>query len=237
MTQVVVPLAGPDFVDAHGRTKADWIIDGEPLLLRALNTRPWANRIPPANYLFIMLDRDETRDLASERLSRWYPGARVVFLSQPTRGAAISSLAGMTSFASLAEPLIVDLADILYDSSLDPEAQFASDPTLGGIGLTFESSAPVYSYFKCDASGEFVEAAEKRVISSHASAGTYLFSNTAVFLRAVAHAMENEATQAYNNLLYVCPLFNGVRAQEKRVNLSPVSNIVDVKTMDAQHGG
>ena len=235
MTQIIVPLAGPDFVDAKGQVKAEHVVDGKPLLRRALDSRPWANDVTPDKYVFIMFDRPETRSFARDRIVQWYPGARIVFVSHYTRGAAISALAGMAAYSSPAEQIIVDLADILYVSHLDPQAEFTAHPDCGGIALTFESNADIYSYLKCDASGDVIEAAEKRVISSHASAGTYLFSDGPTLLRAIAHAIENEAEQAYNNLLYVCPLFNGVIAQGRKVRVSQVTNVIDLKTMGADY--
>ncbi len=227
--RVIVPLAGPDFVLANGKVKAVLDLDGEPLLKKALESRPWAGSVDPAKYVFVMLDRPETRRFAQSELADWYRQSQVVFLSQPTRGAAFSALAGVSSYTNIDEPFVIDLADILYSSSLAPHKVFADSPDCGGIALTFHSDAPEYSYLRCDADGRFVEAAEKQVISSQASAGTYIFANATVFLRAVAHAIENEATQARGGLFYVCPLFNGVRAQGRNVSLSPVTEVVDIK--------
>ena len=77
--------------------------------------------------------------------------------------------------------------------------------------------------------GVVVEAAEKRVISNEASAGTYGFRSGPVFLRALAHALENAATQTYRDLFFVCPLFNGVLAQSLAVATTTVSNVRDIK--------
>ena len=226
---VIVPLAGPDFVLPDGTVKALQPFEGDHLLRKVLTSRPWAGRVQPDRYVFIMADREETRSFAASSLKEWYPSARVVFLSVFTRGAALSALSGMAAFARADEPVVVDLADIHYASDLDLEAHFEQQQDCGGIALTFESHNPIYSYLRCDADGAFIEAAEKRVISKIASAGTYVFSGAPVFLRAVAHAMENEATQTYNGLFFVCPLFNGVKAQGRRVIISPVRDVIDVK--------
>jgi hypothetical protein len=227
--QVVVPLAGPDFARPDGSVKAEIIVEGAPLLRHALEGRGWAASLAPDAYAFVMLDLPQTRRFAAGALADWYPGARTVFLSHPTRGAALSALAGLSVGAGPG-PVIVDLADILYESDLDPARAFAGAPGTGGIALTFESDHPAYSYLRTDAEGRFLEAAEKRVISSDASAGTYLFADAPVLLRAVAHALENAASQTFNGLFYACPLFNGVRAQGRDVTLIPVSRVRDIKT-------
>lgn len=227
---VIVPLAGPDFVRPDGSVKAEQRVEGAPLLRRALSGRSWAAAVPSSGYSFILLDRPETRRFASGPLAAWYPDAHAVFLSRLARGAALSAVAGVSGLVEPGAPVIVDLADILYDCALDPAAALAEQPDAGGIALTFESRDPAYSYLETDAAGGFVRAAEKRVISSNASAGTYIFANAATLLSAVAHALENAASQTHNDLFYTCPLFNGVRAQGRHVRLHAVTNIRDVKT-------
>ena len=99
--------------------------------------------------------------------------------------------------------------------------------------LTFDSDLAIYSYLEKNAAGEVVRAAEKKVISRHASAGTYFFRSGAVYLRAVAHALEHAEKQMFKNLFFVCPLMNGVLGQSLRVLAIEVEDLRDVKTADA----
>lgn len=224
---VVVPLAGPDFIMDCRKLKAEILYDGKPLLQRALNSRPWAKSVK--DYSFIMIDRPQTRAFATNALADWYPGSSVTFISDYTRGAALSTLAGMATTTRVDKPVIVDLADILYTSDLDPASVFKINTDCGGIALTFTSGNPTYSYLRLNNSGSFEEAAEKRVISEHASAGTYIFRDMATYLRALSHSLENQESQTFNDLFYVCPLFNGVKDQSKRVFLEPVTDVIDIK--------
>ncbi|WP_299694818.1 hypothetical protein [uncultured Tateyamaria sp.] len=225
--RVIVPLAGPDFIRGDGSLKALQTLNGAPLLRHVLDARVWARDVTA--YSFVLLDRPETRAFADGPLAEWYPGATVTFLSHYTRGAALSALAALPLGTDFAAPLIVDLADILYEATLDPAATLAGDPGLGGIALTFPSDNPAYSYLATDDQGRFVEAAEKRVISDNASAGTYIFRDTPTYLRALAHGLEHAETQTFRDLFFVCPLFNGVRDQGKTVALAPVENVTDIK--------
>ncbi len=228
---IVVPLAGPDFVSADGSLKA--LLDigaGEPFLKATLGQRPWAASTPSANYAFVLHDRPETRAFAREHLQSWFPGCRVVFLSHFTTGAAFSSLAGAAlQFGADNRPVVVDLADIIYATALDPALYFVRHRNVGGLALTFPSQNPLYSYLRRNAHGEVVEAAEKRVISDEASAGTYAFRSGSVLLKALAHALENAASQTYRDLFFVCPLFNGVLAQSLAVATSGVADVRDMK--------
>lgn len=227
--KIVVPLAGPDFIRPDGSVKALHMLDGEPLLKRVLDSRPWAKNACSADYAFVLKDAPETREFVTNHLLNWYPDARVFYISDYTRGAALSALVATAAYTTATDRLIVDLADILYNSTLDPDAMFDADYTLGGIALTFDSQNPIYSYLEVDQNGAFIRAAEKIVISNNASAGTYLFASTPIYLRAVAHALENENTQTHANLFFACPLFNGVADQGKTVALQSVTNIQDIK--------
>lgn len=230
--RVVVPLAGPDFIRPDGSVKAEIVVQGEPMLRAALGSRPWAAEVAPEKHVFVMADRPETRAFASGPLARWYPGAAQVFLGQHAQGAALSALAGVAMIVADDGPLIVDLADILYASDLEPGSVFSRDPECGAIALAFQSQSPSYSYLRLDRDGRVVEAAEKRVISTNASAGTYVFADASVYLTAVAHALRNFDGQQHNGLLYVCPLFNGVLAAGYNVRLAPVTHVVDIKQGD-----
>jgi hypothetical protein len=227
---VIVPLAGSDFIRKDGTLKAEVDLGGTPLLRRVLTSRPWAGAVAPEDYAFVLLDSPETRVFAAGPLAQWYPSATVTFLSRYTRGAALSALAGMATVVKMTQPIIVDLADILYTCNLDPEVFFAANPNCGGIALTFKADNPCYSYLRLDASGMFAEAAEKRVISDNASAGTYIFRDLPTYLRAMAHGLDNEHSQSYRDLFFVCPLFNGVKNCGKEVALEYVTEIFDIKT-------
>ncbi|SCX20907.1 hypothetical protein DSM25559_1981 [Agrobacterium rosae] len=229
---IIVPMAGPDFVSADGELKALKDIGGsEPFLLATLLQRPWAKLAAPSDYTFVLHDREETRAFAQNQLQSWFPGCRTTFVSHFTAGAALSSLAGAAvQLGSDNRPLLIDLADILYTTELDPSRHFDQNPDDGGIALTFASSNPMYSYLRRDERGDVIEAAEKKVISGEASAGTYAFKSGSVFLRAIAHALENAPTQTYRDLFFVCPLFNGVIAQSLNVAVHGVTNVRDVKS-------
>jgi hypothetical protein len=228
LMNVIVPLAGPDFIQADGYIKGLLSLDGKPLIRGALDSRPWACSV--RHYSFVLYDCQHARDFADNYLTQWYKNCSVVFVSRYTRGAALSALSGVCTLANFSQPLVIDLADIIFTSNSNIKELFQKVPSVDGIALFFKSSKSQYSYLVSDVSGFLSAAAEKKVISDQASSGTYIFRNSSVFLMAVVHALENESTQAYNNLFYVCPLFNGIIAQGRKVLLEPVFNVLDIKT-------
>jgi len=230
--QVIVPLAGPDFATANGvKGKAD--IKGLPLIRRAIESRPWwlSGETTSSSLTFVLLDCPQARAFAAEDLAQWYPEARIVFISQATRGAALSALAGVALTGNVDAPLCIDLADILFDSHFEP-AVLRSEG-IGGAALTFTSHKSCYSYLRTDADGRFLEAAEKRTISRVASAGVYFFRSASVYLRALAYSLDHKESQTYNDLFYVCPVLNGVRDQNLTVVLETVDTVLDIKDMTA----
>ena len=227
---VIVPLAGPDFVSPNGAIKALYQIHGKPLLQYALESRPWSESV--SHYTFVLHDCEESRLFAADYLACWYEGCSIVYISKFSKGAAISSLAGISLIKDFDQPIIIDLADIVYKSRASIVAVFGGNLGIGGVALSFQSSNPQYSYLRCGEGNKVVEAAEKRLISDRASAGTYIFRDSSIFLRAVAHALENHQNQTHNGLFYVCPLFNGVLAQGKEVVLEPVFDVQDVKFIE-----
>ncbi len=225
---IVVPLAGPDFEAADATVKAERPLDGQPLLRRALESRAWC-RGDQDQLIVVLRDSARSRRFAQESLRSWYGWADIVHIGAATGGAALSAAAGLALARDVETPVLVDLADILFDCDADIRGRWAADPGLGGLAVTFRSESPSYSYLRFDETGRMIEAREKRVISDNASAGVYGFRHAAVFWRALAHSIEHRASLAHNGLLFVCPMLNGVTAQALDVRAVAATKVVDIK--------
>jgi hypothetical protein len=229
--KIIVPLAGPDFERQDGSVKAEILVEGQPLLRRCLDRRIWWQRgqVQGKDLLFVLRDAPRSRRFAGECLAAWYPGAQVVTLSATACGAALSALAAVALAGDAQGPLCVDLVDIEYQSSFDPIRCFAGRGEVGAVALVFASTDPAYSYLRTDAEGNVVEATEKRVISQHASAGTYFFDSAATYLEALAHNLRHRQEVMHKGLFFVCPLYNGVVAGGRRVILEQVHDVRDIE--------
>lgn len=227
--KIIVPLAGPDFVTKDGLTKAEINYFGEDLLHLILKRRPWFRIALSSDYIFILQDKTETRKLAAEKIKTWFPECKVIFLSDITGGAAYSAVASAAYLTDSNEKIIIDLADIDYELDSSIVAEIKGLGEVDAIALTFSSINPVYSYLLFDQRGEFIESKEKQVISSVASAGTYIFGSHFSFLKAFEHSLRNQSMYLHNGLMYLCPLFNGVKANAGTVKKIDVSSVVDFK--------
>lgn len=205
----IVPLAGPDlWTDKHG-LRPLFDLDGTPLIAAALKARAWAGKLAPEDYVFVLREVARLSELVDYLRATW-PGCRIVTLSNLTGGALFSVLAAM-ALVKPDEPVIVDLADILFSSGpSDPEALFAGEGH-GAIVPVFTSSEDCYSYLTIF-DDLVTEAREKQVISDNASAGVYMFRDIKVFLRAAAHNIDHRETMSFRNILFICPMVNGVIA-------------------------
>lgn len=234
---VIVPLAGPDFIHPRFGIRPLVEVENEPLVRRAITSRPWwiDGTVGPSDLVFVLRDLPEARTV-EERLREWFPGARFVLLSDLTGGALLSALAGTALLSRPLAPVCVDLVDILYDCATPLSGLFA-DPSIGGILPCFQSNEACYSYAEIGMDGTVVRTTEKQVISSHASAGSYLFRDSPVFLRACAHSLDHADTLSYRGALFVCPAMNGVIAQGLRVIPAEVQNLRPISKSFAEKGG
>ena len=222
--QCVIPLAGPQLTHPEYGLIAKLPVDGVPLLRRTLETRPWAKRLAPRDMVFVLREGAEYAELR-EAVTGWFAGCRVVSLSHLSGGAVLSALAG-AALVRLDEPLIVDLADIVYEADADIEAMFAADASAGAIVPCFEASDPCYSYLALAPDGSVSFAAEKKVISNLASAGTYIFRTAAHFMAASGRSLlDFRGELAVGGALFVCPVLNAIVRQGLKVLPMPVGQV------------
>lgn len=216
----VVPLAGPDLITARwGLRPLHRLDDGQTVLKAALTSRTWGSALSGSDYTFVVREVEQLETLRGYLQSEW-PGCSIVTLSQVTQGALLSALAGVAFARHDESPLCIDLADIIFDG---PENFWSNwTPTVGAVTPCFLSEDPDFSYLALHES-RVVCAAEKQVISQHASAGVYMFRDAPVFLEAAAHSLRNYDTLSYRSALFICPSMNGVLAQGLTIEAPLVS--------------
>jgi len=226
----IVPIAGPDLWSPDFGLRPLLEVNGQPLIEWVLLNRPWAIELKRSDYVFVIRAVRDSNVLVKYFSDRW-PEAHVLSLPALTDGAMLTAMAGATLCGD-DEALIVDLADIGFDDCA-PLAKFEEDSHLGAIVPTFESSEPIYSYLDLQ-DGYALGAREKVVISSHASAGVYIFRDRRVFFQAAAHSFAHRELR-YNDLYYVCPMVNGVIEQGFSVHSPQVSAIAPVGKIFHRH--
>jgi hypothetical protein len=223
---IIVPLAGPDAYDEAGCPRALEETDRGPALGSVLGRRPWTpSQSGSDEAVFVIRDHPTGAAKLETYIRQIFPGARVVRLGAPTRGALLTVVAGLGALRDPDAAVVVDLADIAFTWRVDIEGVFASQPRVDAIVPWFESQAPCYSYLTL-VGDRVAEAREKRVISSHATAGAYVFRNVPVLLRAIAHGLAHPDETLVGSSYFVCPILNGVIASGSEVLAAPVTEVV-----------
>lgn len=220
----VVPLAGPDFYDPAYGAKPFVRVGDETLIEATLGRRRWlrGGELKPSDIVFVLRNTPVTEE-SRQRLERLFPGARSVCLNGHTKGALLSALAG-ASFAEGGDgPFIVDLADLAFDADADIGNGMLSRAADGFIPW-FRSDDPAYSYLRFDGD-RVVETAEKRVISTAASAGVYSFRTVSHFLRAATGCLLDSAAFEVRGALFMCPAYNVLISAGDRIAGGEVSNV------------
>lgn len=227
----IIPLAGPDFISKDKQVKALKKFKDGYLLNYILKSRPWFLDIK--NYIFVLHDNDVSRNFANEHLLCWFPGCRLVYLSDYTKGAALTTLAA-TSFCDANSPIVVDLGDIYYQINENIFSKFKINKKLGAIVPTFESASESYSYLKFNEKGEFIDAREKDVISNYATAGTYIYKNPSVLITSIAWHLSCGQSYKHNDLYYLSPTLNGIKAAGREVKMVVARHIHDIKKAETR---
>ncbi|GAA4680008.1 glycosyltransferase family 2 protein [Frondihabitans cladoniiphilus] len=131
--------------------------------------------------------------------------ATIIRVENDTRGATCTALLAIDHIDTDDELLIVN-GDELVDLDLGPVLDEFRQAGHAAGTLTFPSVHPRYSYVRLDAAGMVVEAAEKRPISRHATAGVYWFRHGSDFVTAAKNQIRNR--DSVEGLFYICPSLN-----------------------------
>jgi dTDP-glucose pyrophosphorylase len=194
-------------------------INGEPLLQRLVQscTGIGANRLVAA---FRKSDIDEFHlDSIVRVLS---PSANIVSAESDTRGAACTALLAIRYINNDEELLIVNANELIEVDYLTVVTDFRERRLDAGT-VTFSSIHPRYSYVQLSEDGLVIEAAEKRPISRHATAGFYWFARGKDFLRSAQAMIHKDASM--NGSFYICPVLNEMVLEQKRIGVFPIDVI------------
>jgi hypothetical protein len=222
---VVVPLAGPDFYkDSYGiKPLANY--KGEPLIKKVLGSRKWMKdffECESNELIFVLYENDEHTQECREYLSNNWPASKFVTVSQYSSGATFSVLAGVALSNFPANHLIVDLADIIFETEQGLFELFKDNGIRASIPY-FDSFDSKFSYLELD-DNIVLRAVEKEVISMNASAGVYFFRTSADYFKAAAWSVENPKYSTVNDVFFVCPSINAF-VSDRAVSAFPVSNV------------
>jgi dTDP-glucose pyrophosphorylase len=213
---VVIPMSGGSeaFKDrGYPFCKPLTEIQGKPLVEHV-----WASLRPLAaeRHVFVIRKEDARRFHLHEVLRLLDPDCAVVQADGPTAGAACTALLAIEHIRADRE-LVITNGDQLFACNLDAVVADFRSRDLDAGTMVFDSVHPRWSFVRVGEDGLVTEAAEKRPISRHATAGFYYFKKGGDFVRAATEMIRKDAQ--VNGAFYVCPTFNELILRHARIGV------------------
>ena len=184
----------------------------EHLILRA-------QALSPRRIVIALREEDIRQFGLDETVHVLEPEALILRVRDDTKGAACSALLACDIIDPEGELLLLNANELIeapFDRIL---AGFRAAGHAAGV-VTFPSVHPRYSFVRLDDAGLVVEAAEKRAISRHATAGFYWFARAADFFAAVRRMIRKGA--GHHGLFYVCPSLNEYVLEGRPIGAHPI---------------
>lgn len=217
---IVIPMAGEGsrFKDA-GYTDSKPFIDikGKPMIVRVLENLDIEF---DSDYKVIILARTEDYekyDFSQINTVIGHTNVEVVTVDSTTEGAACTLLLAK-EFLNNNTPLLSINSDQLIDYNSD-ETYFLFKNYDGGIPC-FQSNDDIFSFAKLNEDGTVSEVAEKKAISTNATAGYYYWKKGSDFIKYSEQMIE--ANDRVNGEFYVAPVFNYAIKDGKQIAISHI---------------
>lgn len=166
--------------------------------------------------LGVELDTFYTGDV----ISLLVPGAIIVPVAASTAGAACTALLAI-EYIDNDDELLICNGDMSIDVDLGAMVESFRSRRLDGGILVFEAVHPRWSYVRLGEDDLVVETAEKRPISTMATAGVYYFRRGSDFVRSAFSSIKKGAD--VGGAYYVCPVYNELILMQARIGVSEIA--------------
>jgi dTDP-glucose pyrophosphorylase len=193
-------------------------IDALPLIERVVEClRPLLDA--GAEPIFVVRRSEDDAFHTADVLRLLVPDATVVLVPDLESGAACTALLAIEEIA-IEEPLLIYNGDQIVDADLATIVAGFQERALDGGVVVFHAVHPRWSYVRTGPDGLVIEAAEKRPISTLATAGTYYFARGGGFLEATMAMIRKDAN--VNGRFFVCPAYNELVLRQARIGVHEI---------------
>jgi NDP-sugar pyrophosphorylase family protein len=219
---IIIPMAGrgsrfkdagysfpKPLIDINGKTMIEMVVD---------------NLKPKCDHRFIFIcqkDYYEKYDLYNVFKNATNNKFEVVKIDGVTEGAACTVLCAI-EYINNQEDLLIANSDQIIDIDINNFINEAREGEKDGLIMTFKTNHPKWSYARVDETGKVLEVAEKKVISDKATVGIYYFSKGSEFIESSQSMIRKNIR--YNNEFYVCPVYNEMILNDKKIYISNISS-------------
>lgn len=213
---LVIPMAGRGsrFAGAGYKDPKPFIkFLGKTMIEHVVDAFPHVGGKQPlfVNLIFIIQKEHDDVYQASALLKDRYPFCKIVVIDGVTEGAACTILKAEHLINNKVPLAIMNSDNIIH---FDGEALGLILPHVDGAILTFEDNNPKWSFAALGSNGYVIEVAEKKPISTHATAGLYFWKHGENFVSSAKSMILKNIR--VNNEFYVAPVYNeNIEAGEK----------------------
>lgn len=216
---VLIPMAGEGsrFAQAgYSFPKPLIEVNGKPMIQVVTENL----NIKNAHYIFIVRKDHYEKYNFESFLNSIAENCKIVISDAVTQGAACSCLLAK-EYINNDIPLIIANSDQFVEWDVN---KFLSQMNNVDAGIaSFEANHPKWSYAKLGEDGLVSEVAEKKVISKNATVGIYYWTKGKDFVNSAEKMIEENFR--VNNEFYVCPTFNYLIQEKKKVKLFEVDKM------------
>ncbi len=212
---LIIPAAG-----RGSRFKKNGITTPKPLI--ELNSRPffwWATesirqKTSIHELIFVVLEEHVIQFNIDSEIKFYYPNAKIVVISEVTKGAAETALLAIDAMESNGAFAINDcdhafnlnnVNEIISDLSSEADAAL----------VYFNSNNPAYSYAQLDQNNKVIGTVEKEVVSHCAIAGCYFFKDKETYINAYNQYIKNCNYNEY----FISGIYNELARESKSISI------------------
>ena len=185
-------------------------VNGKPMIQRVIENLDF-----DANYIFLVRKEHLEKFRLAELLDIITNGrSSVVMVDSLTEGAACTTLLAR-DFIDNDDELLIANSDQIIEYSSDNFNAIRRFTNLDAVTFTFRAVHPKWSFVKINSRGVAVKVAEKNPISDIATCGIYYYRKGSDYVKYADMMIEKNAR--VNNEFYVCPVYNELIADGKKM--------------------
>lgn len=175
--------------------------------------------IEDAEFIVILRKQDVKNYHFDQIVKLLIPDVKVVIADGETKGSVCSCLLAI-DYIDDDEPIVISSSNQLFVGDTNAIIkEFMEKDYDGGI-VTFEDIHPKFSFVRLDENNMVIEAAEKRPISKHATAGFYYFKKGSDFVESAISMISKDA--AVNGKYYLAPVYNEMVLKQKKIGIHSI---------------